>query len=127
MDTGPTPTASRPAGNDEESTQTFQFPPPESGPGGLNIKTNISPGPPDAVEEDPELESDRQGLRLSALEFMISLSEAKPPMVKKVDGWVAALVRACLEGMGEFDEMESGPEGLESWLQEDVSAVQSSM
>jgi len=79
------------------------------------------------VEEDPELESDRQGLRLSALEFMISLSEAKPPMVKKVDGWVAALVRACLEGMGEFDEMESGPEGLESWLQEDVSAVQSSM
>ena len=49
---------------------------------------------------------------------MVSLSEAKPSMAKKVTNWVEIIVRACLEGMGEFDEDES----LESWLQEDPSA-----
>ncbi|PPQ84210.1 hypothetical protein CVT24_004144 [Panaeolus cyanescens] len=34
--------------------------------------------------------------RLSALEFMISLSEAHPVMVKKMTGWTEVIVRACL-------------------------------
>jgi hypothetical protein len=47
-------------------------------------------------------EDAKQTLRLSALEFMISLSEAKPAMVKKVEGWVGVVVRACL-GVNEDD------------------------
>ena len=66
--------------------------------------------------EDDEEEDEKRALRLAALEFMVSLSEAKPSMAKKVTNWVEIIVRACLEGMGEFDEDES----LESWLQEDV-------
>jgi hypothetical protein len=58
---------------------------------------------------------------LSALEFMISLSEAVPNMVRKVPGWTDIIVRACLEGMGEFDEDETEMSGLEIWLREDVS------
>lgn len=54
---------------------------------------------------------------------MISLSEAKPTMVRKVPGWVEVVVRACLEAMGEFDdgEGEDGGETLEAWLSDDVS------
>ena len=54
--------------------------------------------------------------RLSALEFMISLSEAASNMVRKVPGWTDIIVRACLEGMGEFDEDETELSGLENWL-----------
>jgi hypothetical protein len=43
-------------------------------------------------------------VRKATLEFMISLTEAKPPMVRKVDGWTVAIVRGCLEGMGEFPD-----------------------
>ena len=57
-------------------------------------------------------------LRLSALEFMISLSEARPNMVRKVSGWTEITMRACLEGMGKIDEEETS--GLEGWLKEDV-------
>jgi len=39
-------------------------------------------------------------------------------MVRKVSGWTEIIVRACLEGMGEFDEDETS--GLEGWLKEDV-------
>jgi hypothetical protein len=52
---------------------------------------------------------------------MLSLSEAKPSMVKKVPGWVEIMVRACLEAMGEFDEEEGSGSGLEAWLADDVS------
>jgi hypothetical protein len=37
----------------------------------------------------------------TALEFMISLSDAKPAMVRKVDGWTAAIVRGCLGELGD--------------------------
>jgi len=50
---------------------------------------------------------------------MISLSEARQNMVRKVSGWTEIIVRACLEGMGEFDDEETS--GLEVWLKEDVS------
>ncbi|KAL0957808.1 hypothetical protein HGRIS_001585 [Hohenbuehelia grisea] len=78
----------------------------------------------DANDEDQEEE--KQTLRLSALEFMVSLSEAKPSMVKKVDGWIGIVVRACLKGMGEFDESESDAAGLNAWLQEDLSTTSTS-
>jgi hypothetical protein len=55
------------------------------------------------------------------LEFMISLSEPGLNMVKKVPGWTDIIVRACLEGKGEFDEDETEMSGLEVWLREDVS------
>ena len=38
-------------------------------------------------------------------------------MVRKVLGWTKIIVRACLEGMGKFEEETSG---LEGWLKEDV-------
>jgi importin-5 len=47
---------------------------------------------------------------------MIRLSEAGLNMVRKVTGWTDVTVRACLEGMGEFDEDETEISGLEVWL-----------
>lgn len=107
VDCGPTPTINRPY---PASGGAFQFPPASGGdPDDEN---------PDQAEEDYERD-ERSTLRLSALEFMISLSEARPNMVRKVPGWTEVLVRACLEGMGELDEDET--QGLEAWLREDVS------
>jgi len=54
---------------------------------------------------------------------MLSLSEAKPGMVKKQAGWVEIIVRACLEAMGEFESGEGESEGLESWLNDDVGGI----
>lgn len=111
VDCGPTPTVGRPFPNGNGARQgAFVFPPPGE-----------SPPPP---SEDQQEDDERTTLRLSALEFMISLSEAKPTMVKKVAGWVDIIVRACLEGMGELDEEDAG--GLEGWLAEDPSNSSSS-
>lgn len=55
--------------------------------------------------------------RNAALEFMISLSSAKPAMVKNVEGWLAAVIRACLEGMADFGD--SGD--LDELMEDDVS------
>ena len=61
------------------------------------------------------IDEEKEEVRKAALEFMVSLSEAKPGMVKKVEGWTAAIVRSCLEGMGEL-----GDESLDVWLEADV-------
>ena len=61
------------------------------------------------------MDEEREDVRKAALEFMISLSEAKPAMVRKIDGWTAAIVRGCLEGMGEL-----GDDNLDVWLEADV-------
>lgn len=94
-DSGPTPTVARPF----PGTQSFTFPPTPNG------------GPPD----DDELDEEAEEVRKAALEFMISLSEAKPAMVRRVDGWVSAIVRGCLGGMGELRDDE-----LSTWLDADV-------
>jgi hypothetical protein len=94
-DSGPTPTVARPF----PGTQSFTFPPTPNG------------GPPD----DEELDEEAEEVRKAALEFMISLSEAKPPIVRRVDGWVSAIVRGCLGGMGELRDDE-----LSTWLDADV-------
>ncbi|KAG6876222.1 hypothetical protein C0993_004847, partial [Termitomyces sp. T159_Od127] len=97
VDSGPTPTVSRP------------FPPPS---------------PTSADRDEAEEQDLRQTLRLSALEFMLTLSEARPSMVRRVPGWVDVLVRACLEAMGELDEDAEG--GLATWLADDPSSNSSS-
>ena len=42
-------------------------------------------------------------------------------MARKVPGWTDIIVRACLEGMGEFGEDETEMSGLANWLRGDVS------
>jgi len=64
-----------------------------------------------ADDEDEEVAE----VRSAALEFMVSLSEARPSMVRGVEGWVSVLVRGCLDGMGQLRDDE-----LEAWLDADV-------
>ncbi|KAI0090866.1 ARM repeat-containing protein [Irpex rosettiformis] len=98
-DSGPTPTVSRPHPDGEPS---FSFPPP----GNSDPKGKAA-----AVEDEDE---ETKEVRQAALEFMVSLSEARPSMVRRVDGWVAAVVRGCLEGMGELSE-----DDMDIWLEAD--------
>lgn len=56
---------------------------------------------------------------------MVRLSEARPNTVHKVSGWTEIIVRAFLEGMGDFDDEETS--GLEVRLKEDVSYLFSSL
>ncbi|KAJ7634928.1 armadillo-type protein [Roridomyces roridus] len=129
-DPGPTPTVSRPFPTDSGESNAadrqgaFVFPPPQSphapstppaGAGG-SARNTTPTGVFDGGAADLDAD-ERQTLRLAALEFMVSLSEARPGMVKRVDGWVAIMVRACLEGMGEFEDSD----GLGGWLEEDPS------
>ena len=110
VDCGRTPTVNRPFPTGTGGGGAFQFPPPSGGAGDEDDDER-----PDEDDERDE----RSTLRLSALEFMISLTEARPNMVRKLPGWTEVVVRACLEGMGEFDEDET--QGLDAWLREDVS------
>lgn len=108
-DCGPTPTVAKPFPANHSS---FEFPPP--------LPTSMQ-----TTSDDLDA---KQTLRLTALEFMLSLSESRPSMVRKIDGWVSVLVRACLEGMGEIDEFtDDSPDGEhsadEAWCNEDVSST----
>jgi hypothetical protein len=53
-------------------------------------------------DEDGMAMDEKEDVRKAALEFMISFSEANSAMVRKFDEWTAAVVRGCLEGMGEL-------------------------
>ncbi|KZT18501.1 ARM repeat-containing protein [Neolentinus lepideus HHB14362 ss-1] len=101
-DPGPTPTVARPFPSSGSSA--FTFPPPNAGDG----KGGKGKEPAEEVDEE------REEVRKATLELMISLSEARPGMVKRVSGWVTAVVRGCLEGMGELPEGE-----LDVWLDAD--------
>lgn len=107
-DAGPTPTVSRPfpSGSSSQGQGAFQFPPVQA--------TEEDEEEGEGDEEEDEL----MQIRLAALELMVSLSEAKPGMVRRVDGWVASLVRACLEGMGELVDTEAE---LDAWVDAEVS------
>lgn len=98
VDCGPTPTVGKPFPAVAHQ-DAFTLPPP----------TIVMQGQNDGNDE-------RSTLRLSALEFMVSLTEARPNMVRKLTGWTEIIVRACLEGMGEFEEEDN----LDDWLREDV-------
>lgn len=106
-DAGPTPTVSRPfpSGSSSQGQGAFQFPPVQA--------TEEDEDEGEGDEEEDELTQ----IRLAALELMVSLSEAKPGMVRRVDGWVASLVRACLEGMGELVDTEAE---LDAWVDAEV-------
>jgi importin-5 len=132
VDCGPTPTLGRPfpgnGGISKGRQGVFVFPPPsefsQSAPSSPSSPSPSSSHSNQNSIEDNEKDDERDErstLRLSALEFMISLSEVGSNMVRKVPGWTDVIVRACLEGMGEFDEDETELSGLEIWLQEDVS------
>ena len=99
-DSGPTPTATKPF---PATGTSFSFPPGET------VQQNDE-GDAEAAEDE-----EKQQVRKAGLELMVTLSEAKPSMVKRAEGWTAAAVRACLEGMGELPE-----DGLEAWLEADV-------
>ncbi|TRM64570.1 armadillo-type protein [Schizophyllum amplum] len=115
VDSGPTPTV----------TQPFQPFAQDQAP-----RSPSQSPTPNGDEEDAE---ERRKLRSAALEFMLSLTEAKPSMFKppensvmatssgyqpQNDAWVPVLVRACLEGMAELSDDDTEP-----WLQEDPSAA----
>ena len=94
VDAGPTPTVARP------NPGTFSFPP------ATESEKNENGEERESSEEDE--------VRKGALEFMTTLSEAKPSMLKGVEAWVNIVVRGCLEGMGEIPE-----DDLETWLDAD--------
>jgi hypothetical protein len=39
------------------------------------------------------MDEEKEDVRKAAVEFTISLTEAKPGIVRKVDGWTGAIVR----------------------------------
>lgn len=102
-DSGPTPTVAKPF---PATSTSFAFPP------GQTVQQSDD-GDAEAAEDE-----EKQQVRRAALELMVTLSEAKPSMVKRVEGWTPAIVRACLEGMGELPE-----DGLDAWLEADVCLV----
>lgn len=51
----------------------------------------------DAEEDRLTMDKEKEDLRKLALEFVISLCEAHLAMVRKVDGWKAAIVRGGWE------------------------------
>jgi importin-5 len=77
--------------------------------------TSKLPTVDDTDENSIAIDEEKEDIRKAALEFMISLSEAKPGMVRKVNSWVAAIVRGCLERLGEL-----GDNNLDVWLEADV-------
>jgi hypothetical protein len=101
IDPGPTPTVSQPFPAAGGSAFSFDFPPSGVGKGKAAVR--------------PQQDEEREEARKAALEFVLTLSEEKPSMVRRVDGWSAAIVRGCLEGMGELDDDDT-----EEWLAADV-------
>lgn len=99
VDAGPTPTVARP---NPSGGSTFAFPP--------EVQSTNGEGSSGTGEDDE--------VRKAALEFMTTLSESKPVMLKGVDAWVNIVVRGCLEGMGEIPEDDT-----EAWLEADVGLL----
>ncbi|KAF8521902.1 ARM repeat-containing protein [Hysterangium stoloniferum] len=134
-DPGPTPTISRPFPSPEASgskTPNGGGPttPTQAGRSAFTFPPTQKAVVPPTDDADHEHE---QETRRSALELLVGLSEARPGMVKRMEGWVALGVRACLEGMGEIGEGEEGgggtgqgvrkldeeAQGLKEWLDAD--------
>lgn len=117
-----TPTASNPHGHApngvNSSNPKFLFPPPGSARpfGVMNQASHQRPYVP-----TPEDEA-RDSMRRAALEFLVSLSEARPTMVRECQGWVNGVVRCCLEGMSEV--RDEGGEATVRWADtDDVSLL----
>ena len=65
--------------------------------------------------KDKESDKEAEEVHKAPLEFMTSLSEAKPAMVCHTGGWVSAIMHGCLGRMGELQDDE-----LALWLDADV-------
>lgn len=128
-DPGPTPTVARPnpiggGGGGGGGGSSFVFPPPGANADPKGKRVDKSGNGVNNGDDDDSgggggetgVEEEQEEVRKAALEFMISLSEAKPGMVRRVDGWTGVVVRSCLEGMSEIPEEET-----EIWLEADVS------
>jgi hypothetical protein len=68
-----------------------------------------SDDPSDDSDEDSdlaELKESRHLARLAILEFMLTLTEVKPSLIRKAgdlgSAWIRAIVRGCLEGLSEI-------------------------
>jgi hypothetical protein len=96
-DSGSTPTEAKP------NNGNLAFPPPSE------------PAKSTGGDDSEEIDEEKQDMRKGALEFMMTLTEANSGMVKNVNGWAAAIVRGCLEGMGTLRD-----EDLTEWLVADV-------
>lgn len=107
-----TPTASNPhGGTNNVNNPRFLFPPP-NGVAGLPGRPHSLPNPVVAKEDEA-----RDEMRRAALEFLVSLSEARPVMVRECPGWVNGVVRCCLEGMSEI--RDEGGEATQRWADTD--------
>lgn len=91
-----TPTGAEPS----SAGQSFNFP-PESSPN---------------MREANSTDEGTEATRKAALEFMVTLTEAKAEMLIKAEGWVEASITACLERMCELRD-----ESLNVWLETEVS------
>ncbi|KAF9256190.1 ARM repeat-containing protein [Marasmius fiardii PR-910] len=131
-DPGPTPTMNMPFPQRTSPLTATNSNSTNVGMGGLGEGWDEGDGSFGVVEEDEAEE--RSKLRLTVLEFMISLCEARPSMFRRSPStpedstaspsWVGVVIRACLEGMTEIDEdCPYGVEGgLERWLNDDPSS-----
>ncbi|KIM80082.1 hypothetical protein PILCRDRAFT_543941 [Piloderma croceum F 1598] len=86
--------------------------PTESNPTPSGASTHSSTECKSLGTDIDELGEEEEAIMKAALEFMITLSEAGSTMVTEVDGWVAAIVRGCLEGMGTLRN-----DDLDEWLE----------
>lgn len=109
-----TPTASNPHGTvtNNVNNPRFLFPPPPHVVHGLNGRTSAAP--PRVVTPEDEA---RDEMRRAALELLVSLSEARPAMVRECPGWVNGVVRCCLEGMAEV--RDEGGDATSRWADTD--------
>jgi hypothetical protein len=98
--------------SDEVSTPTKSNAGPLSG---QNSFLNSSAERKNTRIDVDELEEEHEAIMKATLEFMITLSEAGSAMVNEVDGWVPAIVRGCLEGMGTLRN-----DDLDEWLEANV-------
>ncbi|KDQ15158.1 hypothetical protein BOTBODRAFT_158816 [Botryobasidium botryosum FD-172 SS1] len=93
-----TPTAAHP--------HTFSFPPTPTSRNSTSLHFQDS-GRAENTTYPPE-DEETDAVRHSALELLISITEARPTMVKECPGWVSGVVRCCLEGMAEIRDGQAG-------------------
>jgi hypothetical protein len=106
----PTPTAGNP--------HAHIWPPPNSHSHSSQPSSSSSSSSKSSQSQPPtEEEEERDQVRKAALELLISISEAKPAMAKACSGWVAGVVRCCLEGMAEI--RDEGGAATARWLDVD--------
>ena len=70
-----------------------------------NLASTIADETQNSEPKDDD-DDEKEETRRAALELMVSLSEARPSLARRIDGWLPALVKACLEGVAELPDDE---------------------